>query len=680
DVTAIGTRFPVAGRVQNVLVRLKGSSSRSRAVLLVAHYDGVAAGPAAGDDASGTAALLETLRALGAGPQLRNDVIFLFADAEEDGLLGAAAFVREHPWSPDVGVVMNFEARGTHGPSLMFQTGDGNLDVVRALRSAPDASATSLSVTVYRRLPNDTDLSELALLKTPALNFAFIGGVNRYHTLEDDVAHLSPASLQHHGEQALALARRFASEPLPRPATPDAVFFRAPLLGLVAYPEGWAIPVVILALVAFAVASERARRREPRWFRDTAIGALATLLTVGVSAVAVTAITHTIQVFHGARPLGGDPTWSSTYALALALLVVSIVAATYSLVRRWASAAGTHSGAMLIWALLAMLLTLLVPGGSFLFVWPLLLAAAAAAVEGPAMNPRIAAAVSWVATFFVLFIIVPTTYLTVCVALGLNATGAPLLGILVSLTAWLLAPHLETLRGTRPIVAPLVLDAIVVVLIVLGLTRERTTPGNPTAASFIYAVDADSNKAWLTSTASSPSARTWTREALAQASAGRPQESRPTWVMRSFDPARTFTAPMVAQLASPSATVMRDSTAGGTRSITYRVRGGRGARAVLVSPVNATVTAAFIDGKRVQTDRYRQGQRPWPIEYVALTDSGFVLTLEMQSGTNPVLAIMSRLDSFPPLPGFRMPRRPPGILPIQAGDGTLVYRRVTITR
>ncbi|MDP9280360.1 MAG: M20/M25/M40 family metallo-hydrolase, partial [Gemmatimonadota bacterium] len=158
--TAIGTRYQEAGHVQNILARLPGGSPNGKAVLVMAHYDGVEAGPAASDDGAGSAALLETLRALRARKQpLAHDIVALFTDGEEAGLLGAAAFVREHPWAKDVGVVVNFEARGTSGRSFMFETGSGNLDVARALRSARDATAGSVFATIYRILPNDTDLS-----------------------------------------------------------------------------------------------------------------------------------------------------------------------------------------------------------------------------------------------------------------------------------------------------------------------------------------------------------------------------------------------------------------------------------------------------------------------------------------------------------------------------------------
>src|SRR5579875_15608 len=52
--------------VTNVLARLAGVANK-RAFMLSAHFDSVARGPGAADDAAGVAALLETLRALRSG-------------------------------------------------------------------------------------------------------------------------------------------------------------------------------------------------------------------------------------------------------------------------------------------------------------------------------------------------------------------------------------------------------------------------------------------------------------------------------------------------------------------------------------------------------------------------------------------------------------------------------------
>src|SRR5205085_9205138 len=97
-----------------------------RALMLAAHYGSGPTGPGASEDAAGVASLLETLRALKSGPPLKNDLVVIFSDAEELGLVGAHAFADENPWMKDVALVLNFEARGSSGPSMMFETSDGN--------------------------------------------------------------------------------------------------------------------------------------------------------------------------------------------------------------------------------------------------------------------------------------------------------------------------------------------------------------------------------------------------------------------------------------------------------------------------------------------------------------------------------------------------------------------------
>src|SRR6185503_14352724 len=138
-----------------------------------------------------------------------------------------------------------------------------------------NATAGSVFTTIYRTLPNDTDLSELAALELPALNFAFAGGVERYHTSHDDVAHLNPGSVQHHGSQMLALATGLASDSLPRPLTSDAIFFDLPIVGLVYYPISLAVPVAILALVLLVVVIVRVRR-------GVVVGVIASIVSVAL--------------------------------------------------------------------------------------------------------------------------------------------------------------------------------------------------------------------------------------------------------------------------------------------------------------------------------------------------------------------------------------------------------------
>ena len=113
--------------------------------MFVAHYDSVPSGPGAGDDAASVAAILETIRALKAGATpLRNDLIVLFTDGEELGLLGAKGFVETYPALRDIKVTLNFDMRGDYGPSVMFQDQRAQLVADRSVCSRGAISAREL--------------------------------------------------------------------------------------------------------------------------------------------------------------------------------------------------------------------------------------------------------------------------------------------------------------------------------------------------------------------------------------------------------------------------------------------------------------------------------------------------------------------------------------------------------
>ena len=219
--------------VDNIVAKVPGSQPTG-ALMMVAHYDSVPSGPGAGDDAASVAAILEALRALKAGPALRNDLVVLFTEGEELGLLGAKGFVETYPTLDSIKVVLNFEMRGDFGPSMMFQTSAHNSWLVDQLAdAAPFPYATSAAPTVYKRMPNDTDLTVFLDAGIAGMNFAADGGVTRYHTALDNADLLDQRTLQHQGSYALSLARRFGSVDLSAPQTGNAVFFTAAVAELV---------------------------------------------------------------------------------------------------------------------------------------------------------------------------------------------------------------------------------------------------------------------------------------------------------------------------------------------------------------------------------------------------------------------------------------------------------------
>jgi hypothetical protein len=643
--TAVGTRYQSAGRVQNIIAWLPGSSPSGKSLLLAVHYDGVEAGPAAADDAAGCAALLETLRALRARKQpLADDVIALFTDGEEAGLLGAAAFVREHRWAKDVAFALNFEARGTSGRSYMFETGANNRDAASVLRAAGDVTAGSMFTAVYRALPNDTDLSELSLLGIPALNFAFADGVERYHTSHDDVAHLNPGSLQHHGAQMLALTKRIASEPLPRPATGDAVFFDFPVVGLVVYPLWLAIPLVLAAVVLTIIVV----RRQPR---GVLVGAVAVIVALVVSGLAGRAVV-----------VSGRAEWSGISAASVALAVVALNIAVYALATRWAGGHELYAGVLVVWLVLALASSILAPGTSYLFTWPLLFALAAA------RSRRVAA--EWIAAAVALMMLAGLAYAVSAIMLGVSGIGAMALALVTTLVTWLLLPLLERVLTPRPWRGAIVVAAAAGVVALAGAATLRPNVAHPIRTSLVYAEDPATGEAWLGSFAARDA---WTRSVLGTS------KNAPVWTALARGGGRPLDGRQVqrAGLQGPSATLLRDTLVDGARRVVFRVNVPAGTTTLILHATGAPVLRTAIDARVVDTTRFRRHLRDWAMEYWAVPDSGAVFSLAVPVGRHISVDLVARRTGLPSLPGVQLPQRPAYVVPAQSGDVSVTYTRVS---
>src|SRR5690606_14144626 len=120
-------------------------------------------------------AILEIARILRDEAPRQNPVIILLSDGEEPGLLGAEAFVAEHDWADDVGVVVNLEARGTAGQSILFETTENNDWLIDTfIAHAPIPVTSSLYDEIYQLLPANTDLTVYQTAGMAGVNFAFM--------------------------------------------------------------------------------------------------------------------------------------------------------------------------------------------------------------------------------------------------------------------------------------------------------------------------------------------------------------------------------------------------------------------------------------------------------------------------------------------------------------------------
>ena len=244
-------------KAKNVLARIKGSEN-TKALLLLTHYDSAPHSSIGASDAgSGIVAILESVRAfLQKNETSKNDIILLFTDAEELGLNGADLFVNHHDWAKDVGLVLNFEARGSGGPSYMLvETNGGNSKLIKGFVEANPKFpvANSLAYSIYKMLPNDTDLTRFREDgDIDGFNFAFIDDHFDYHTSNDTYERLDKETLEHQGTYLMSMLNYFSQTDLSDlKSNEDYIYFNVPLFKTVSYPFAWIWPMLILAFVVF---------------------------------------------------------------------------------------------------------------------------------------------------------------------------------------------------------------------------------------------------------------------------------------------------------------------------------------------------------------------------------------------------------------------------------------------
>lgn len=369
---------PARVAVENVLGVLPGRDRDAPALLLMSHYDSVPRSPGAADDAAGVAASLEVVRALQASDPPARDVVLLFTDGEELGLLGAQAFftggggAAPDPLVARIGAVLNLETRGGGGRTVMFETSPDSGALVRLFgHAAPRPSSNSLAASVYERMPNGTDFTLAKAAGLPGMNFAFIGRPGQYHSPSSTPEALEQGALQHMGDQVLAVSRALTGSTRLPPRAPDAVYSDVLGAGFLAYPAwaGWLVLAVSIALTALAW------RTPPPW-REALLGvggALLLLLSAGGALFFVALGLARIEYYDSLSAFGAIEAGVTAVCLLAALLVFAVLG------RGRRSVSGVWFGFVAIGLLLTVVLQLLEPRVALLTGWPTLLACVAAA-------------------------------------------------------------------------------------------------------------------------------------------------------------------------------------------------------------------------------------------------------------------------------------------------------------
>ena len=674
--TGVFARAAVAGHVTNILARLRGTKS-TRAVMLAAHYDSVPAGPGAGDDAAGVAVLLETLRALRAGAPLDNDVIFVVTDGEEAGLLGAAGFV-QHPWAKDVGLVLNFDARGNDGPALMFETTPGNGRLIDLLAdNAPQAFGSSLTYAVYQHMPNDTDLTIFRMAGLTGLNFAFIGNLEAYHTRLDTSRNLNPGTLQHQGSYAVGLARAAGTIDLSKPALTgaNAVYFNAFGSHLSRYPESWAVPLAALAALQLLVVIVLAFRVRQLTWGTFGLALLAPPLSIAAaSALGMLAVAAARSAHESWLP-AGSVGLSDWYTSALLALAAAIAATWVFAIHRRNSGVALTVGGLIWWASLAVGTAVALPGASYLALWPVVfvsLSVGVAVLTVGSGQPSAATRLTSLALLLpAVWLLAPLVQL-LHVVFPLNSAGAIILTGIVSIALWLVIVPLHQIVAAWGWRAPAGAWAIALALFVCGAMFTRYSEAHPQASNLLYLLDTDRHRAvWASDDAA---LNAWTAAVLT-----RSPDYGPLPAFYASKSARVahHDAPLAA-LPAPVITVVGDTSGGSRRQLRLHVSANTPAWALRVRVLGAPVTAASVNGKPAvaQADESRATVEEWSLQFFNPGTDGIELTLELAPGKRFTLRATSYLLGLPALATGSAPPRPQDVMPNHEGDLTLITHAV----
>jgi hypothetical protein len=667
-------RLHHAVTVRNIVGRKRGTASTG-GVALASHYDTEQLTPGAGDDGAAIAATLEAVRALMHHEPLRNDLYVLVTDAEELGLLGARAFVDQHPWWPEIELLLNFEARGAAGASVMFETsGDNGWIVHEFARVDPYPVASSLFFEIYERLPQDTDFTIYKRAGVAGFNFALAEGADKYHRPTDTVENLSKASLQHHGEHLLALSRHFGNLDLATPQqAPNVVYFGVPGFGIVSYGFGLAIVFLSFVLVfSGRVIWRGIAARVLTWTGLAAgLGVLvsAAALAAGVAAALLWVIT---AVHHESGSLVGrelyDESW---YGLAVACIGVAAYATVFALARSRVSAASLAAGASLIPVALAAVTTLLAPGVSMLFVWPAFCATVALAwlvtrpqdVSFGGVDLALLALCA-AGAILVFFPLVWAVYI------GFSIEGAPVLAVVVSLMLASIVPLFEVAARAQRRWLPAAASGLAVVFTVVGVTNARPSTDRPVPEDLVYVLDRDSREAfWATL---HPSDGLWLSNFFDAATR---QGDLGAFLIERRQPYRLAPAPLI-DLARADVAVLSDRTNGDPRTVRVEIRPA-------VAPELLTIAPLAGNGSRLRAvngvsvpEGSSADRADWRLQHFGRPPTGaLVLDIEIL-GESVELVVVEGLMRLPALPGVE---RPPGIT-AHAGRVTdmSLFRQVTL--
>lgn len=680
----------VAGRVQNVLVRILGKDSTG-AIVLDAHYD-TDTGPGASDCGSCVVTGLETLRAIRAGTPLNNDLIFVFADGEEVGMLGARAFATKHPWAKDVKLAINFEASGSRGAAVMYITSRNNQRLISEfVKAVPYPRMTSFSPAFWGLLPGaqiGCDLEKYTARGIGGFGFYYAGDTPAYHTLRDNVTEIDRRSIQHNGSYALSLMRHFGNLDLKTlKATQNAVYFNILPNVVVHYPEAQVLPLAMVTSILFIAVIWFGFRARKLTLTGISLGAIAFLLSaIGVMVLAILgwwlmrSLNPSLQVF-----LIGNYQ-ANLYHLSFVVLTVATMMAIYTWLCRRFQMYDLAIGALVVWLLLTIASSVWLPGASYLFAIPLLFNLLAWSWIVLTRNQ------SWIGILLLSISVIPgiVLLLPVQVYFGswmarlealMNAPLSTLQMFFTILLCGLSIPQLifftsvppSTTRSPRWIVpgSTLLIGAI---LLSIATFNSGFSAAHPRPNTMSYLLDADRGQAsWVSS---DRHLDPW----KAQIMGANVRQQQVEFGLSPASPGFSAPAPLV-NLPALEVQRLDSSTSGNKSTMRLRLKSPRQASTVFVDlTAQGKIERAQIDRQSLDLTPLAPKQRQaLKFIFFGLPQEGIELNLELTNSQSVQMKLEDYTLGLPAISGKAIAPRPADLMPAPSHpDYTIVKKQLTL--
>lgn len=663
--------------VTNIISKIKGTGN-GKALLLLSHYDSSPHSSfGASDDASGVATILEGVNALlKKGETPKNDIIILITDAEELGLNGAELFVNEHPWAKNVGVVLNFEARGSGGPGYMLiETNRGNSKLIEEFTKAQPKYpvANSLAYSIYKMLPNDTDLTVFREDgDIEGFNFAFIDDHYDYHTALDNYERLNHASLVHQASYLMPLMGHFADTDLnDLKSLDDKVYFNMPFFELISYPFEWIWLMFGLACVLFLLLVGYGFKKGQLNVKSILIGGIPVLLILIINGLAGYVSWPALKWWY---PWFNDMLHGFTYnghlyIMEMALFSIAICLLVYYKFQK-IKVANLLVVPILIWLIICGLLAQYLKGGSF-FIIPIfgLLAALMVFINQEKPNPLL-----------LFFLCLPAIFMH-APFIQMFPVG---LGLKMMIAATLMTSFLFLL--TLPLFASfkkyLGLGLLALFLFAFyGIKAHLNASFSeeyPKPSSLLYVYDANNDNAQWASY--DEVLVEWNSQFL---SASKERESNESYSTLSSKYNSRFKHSVEApkkEIALPEVLVTKDTTISGTRHLTICFTPNRPINRLEVFTNDTPIENCMVNGIEV-SDYYLKNRRNGKLVTHFVSDNNHT-EIEMTYPENETLELTFYEASNDLLsnPLFNVPERPSYSIPMPfvLNDAVMVIKKLAI--